>query len=51
MSVLHPVQTFNNNNPAISRVLQDRNVITSRMELRVDKFIGQGRIVNIADDN
>ena len=51
MSVLHPVQTFNNNNPAISRVLQDRNVITSRMELRVDKFIGQGRIVNLADDN
>ena len=50
MSVLHPVQTFNNNNPAISRVLQDRNVITSRMELRVDKFIGQGRIVNLADD-
>ena len=51
MSVLHPVQTFNNNNPAISRVLQDRNVITSRMELRVDKFIGQGRIVGLADDS
>ena len=51
MSVLNPVQTFNINNPAVTRMLQERNVITSRMELRIDKFIGQGRIIGLADDS
>lgn len=51
MSVLTPVQTFNINNPAITRALQERNTMNARMELRTDRFIGSGRIVNIADDS
>jgi hypothetical protein len=50
MSMLTPVQTFNVNNPAITRALQERNVMNARMETRTDGYIFHGRIVNIADD-
>ena len=50
MSMLTPVQTFNINNPAITRALQERNVMNARMELRTDGYIFSGRITNIADD-
>lgn len=51
MSMLTPVEMFNINNPAITRSLKERNVMNSRMEVRIDKFIGQCRIVGLADDN
>ena len=50
MSMLTPVQTFNINNPAITRALQERNVMNMRAELRTDGYIFSGRITNIADD-
>jgi hypothetical protein len=50
MSMLTPVQMFNINNPAITRSLQERNVMNSRMEVRIDKFIGHCRIRGIQDD-
>lgn len=50
MSMLNPVQTFSINNPAITRTLQERNVMNARMEVRIDKFIGHCRIRGIADD-
>lgn len=51
MSMLTPVEMFSINNPAITRSLKERNVMNSRMEVRIDKFIGQCRIVGLADDN
>lgn len=51
MSMLTPVEMFNINNPAITRSLKERNVMNARMEVRIDKFIGQCRIVGLADDN
>ena len=50
MSMLTPVQMYTIDNPAITRALQERNVMNSRMELRIDKFIGQCRIRGLADD-
>lgn len=51
MSMLTPVEMFSINNPAITRTLQEKNVMNSRMEVRIDKFIGQCRIRGLADDN
>jgi hypothetical protein len=51
MSMLTPVEMFTINNPAITRSLKERNVMNSRMEVRIDKFIGHCRIVGLADDN
>lgn len=51
MSMLTPVQTWNVNNPSITRVLAERNVMNARMELRTDKFIGHCKIINAADDS
>lgn len=51
MSMLTPVEMFSINNPAITRSLKEKNVMNSRMEVRIDKFIGQCRIVGLADDN
>ncbi len=51
MSMLTPVQTWNINNPSVTRVLAERNVLNSRMELRIDKTIGHCKIINIADDS
>lgn len=47
MSVLTPVEMFNVNNPAITRMLRERNVMNMRAETRIDSFIQSGRIVNI----
>lgn len=51
MSMLTPVQTFNINNPSITRALQERNVLNARLETRIDRVIGNAKIVNIADDS
>lgn len=51
MSMLTPVEMFSINNPAITRTLQEKNVMNSRMEVRIDKFIGHCKIVGLADDN
>lgn len=45
MSMLHPVQYWSNNNPALIGGFFERNVMNTRMELRINKFIGHGRIV------
>lgn len=50
MSVLTPVQMFNCDNPAITGILQEVNVMTSNMEVRVDHFIGHGKIICLADE-
>lgn len=50
MSVLTPVEMFNVNNPAITRMLRERNVMNMRAETRIDSFIQHGRIVNIASE-
>ena len=49
MSTLSPVEVYSNNNIAITRKLQEVNVIHCRMETRIDKFIGHGRIIGIPD--
>lgn len=51
MSVLTPVQLYNCDNPAITGILQEVNVMTSNMEVRVDSFIQHGKIINIADES
>lgn len=50
LSMLTPVELYNINNPAITRILQERNVMNMRCELRIDSFIQHGRIVNIKDN-
>ena len=50
MSVLTPVQLYNCDNPAITGILQEVNVMTSNMEVRIDSFIQHGKIINIADE-
>lgn len=50
MSVLTPVQMFNCDNPAITGILQEVNVMTSNMEVRVDSFIQHGKIICLADE-
>lgn len=50
MSMLTPVQVMNTNNFAITRTLMEKNVMNSRMEVRIDKFIGHCRIRGLADD-
>ena len=50
MSILTPVELFTVNNPAITNILQEVNVIHMRSEVRIDSFIGSGRIVGLADD-
>ena len=50
MSMLTPIELFNINNPAITRQLQERNVMSMRAELRIDSFIQHGRIKGIADE-
>ncbi len=49
MSTLTPVEVWNVNNPAITRKLHEVNVMHCRMETRIDKFIGHGRIIGLAD--
>ena len=50
MSILTPVELFTVNNPAITNILQEVNLIHMRAEVRVDSFIGSGRIVGLADE-
>lgn len=51
MSVLTPVEMFTDNNPARTRMLRERNVMSMRAETRIDSFIQHGRLVNLADDS
>ena len=50
MSILTPVELFNVNNPAITRKLQEVNLIHMRTETRIDSFIQHGKIGGLADD-
>ena len=50
MSILTPIQLHNVANPAITGYLQEKNVVHTRMETRIDSFIQHGRLVGIADD-
>lgn len=49
-SMLTPIQVYSTNNVAITRRLQEFNVITMRGETRIDSFIQHGKIVNLADE-
>lgn len=51
MSVLTPVTVFSCDNPAITRKLQEVNVMAANMETRIDSFIQHGKIINLADDD
>lgn len=51
MSVLTPVEMFTDNNPARTRMLRERNVMSMRAETRIDSFIQHGRLVGLADDS
>lgn len=48
MSMLTPVSVYSTDNVAITRELLEKSVIHARMETRIDKFIGHGRITNLA---
>lgn len=48
MSMLSPVSVYTTDNVAITRELLEKSVIHARMETRIDKFIGSGRITNLA---
>ena len=48
MSMLTPVQMYNVDNPAITRMLRERNLLHMRCETRIDSFIQSGKITNIA---
>lgn len=50
MSLLTPVQMYSVNNPAVTDIFQEVNVLHMRSELRVDSFIGSGKIVGLMDD-
>lgn len=50
LSMLTPIEFYNINNPAITRMLREENVMSMRAELRADKFIGHGRIKGLPDD-
>ena len=50
VSMLTPVEFYNINNPAITRMLREENVMSMRAELRADKIIGHGRIIGLPDD-
>ena len=50
-SMLTPIQVYSVNNPAITRMLQEANVITMRGETRIDSFIQHGKIIGIADES
>ena len=50
MAVLTPMETWKLNNPATSRDLLEHNLMSSRMNIRANKFLGMAKIVNMADD-
>lgn len=50
MSVLTPVQLYTADNIAVTRTLNELNVLHSRMDTRIDSFIQHGKIVGLADD-
>ena len=51
ISMLTPMEVYNINNPAVTRKLQERNVINMRCELRTDSYIQHGKIVNVGDES
>lgn len=50
MRVLTPVELWSVTNPAITRMLQEVNVMNARMELGSDSYIQHGKIVNLSSD-
>ena len=50
ISLLSPMQVASLENIAITRDLREHHVMLMRAELRADKFIGSGRITNIAKE-
>lgn len=50
ISMLTPVELFNNNNPLVTQGLVEKNLMVMRAETRIDSFIQHGRIKNIVDD-
>lgn len=50
MSVLTPVQLYTADNIAVTRTLNELNVLHSRMDTRIDSFIQHGKIIGLADD-
>lgn len=50
ISMLTPVELFNNNNPLVTQKLVEKNLMIMRAETRIDSFIQHGRIKNIVDD-
>jgi len=48
MGMLTPVSVYTVDNIAITRQLLEKSVIHARMETRIDKFIGHGRITNVS---
>jgi len=50
ISLLNPVNLHSVNNPAITDILQEINVVHMRAEVRCDGFIGSGKIVGVLDD-
>ncbi len=50
MSMLTPVELFNNNNPLVTNKLIEKNLMVMRAETRIDSFIQHGRIKNISDN-
>lgn len=50
MRVLTPVEMWSVTNPAITRKLQEVNVMSARMELGIDSFIQHGKIIGLRND-
>ncbi len=50
VSLLSPMQVTSLENIAITRDLREHHVMLMRAELRADKFIGSGRVTNIAKE-
>ena len=50
ISMLTPVELFNNDNPLVTQKLVGKNLMIMRAETRIDSFIQHGRIKNIVDD-
>ncbi len=51
LSMLTPLEMYNVNNPAITRILQEVNVMNMRAETRTDSYIQSGKIINLPDDS
>lgn len=51
MSMLTPVQLYSMDNPAVTRVLKEQNVLHMRAETRIDSFIQHGTILGLGSND